>query len=118
MPKYIAIHFVNFHPSEETEIICPIAIEIYLLISSAKFHHLYIDIERVEFDRTGQWIGMGLMEACLQADTIQAGDGSTEVLLSQQINFLRFPREIKIGSDYSHKSPSLTGEGWGEALNF
>ena len=46
MPKYIAIHFVNFHPSEETEIICPIEIEIYLLISSAKFHHLYIDIER------------------------------------------------------------------------
>ena len=40
-------------------------------------------VERVEFDRTGQWIGMGLMEACLQADTIQAGDGSTAVLLSQ-----------------------------------
>jgi len=35
---------------------------------------------------------MGLMEACLQADTIQAGDGSTAVLLSQQINYLR---EIK-----------------------
>ena len=49
-------------------------------------------VERGEFDRTGQWIGMGLMEACLQADTIQAGDGSMIVLLSQQINFLRYPR--------------------------
>ena len=40
--------------------------------------------ERVEFGRTRQWIGVWMLEASLQADTIQFNDRSTPVLLSQQ----------------------------------
>ncbi len=40
--------------------------------------------ERVEFGRTGQWIGAWVLEASLQADTILFNDRSTSVLLSQQ----------------------------------
>ena len=39
--------------------------------------------ERVEFEGTGQRVGMWLMETRLQSATIQATDGSTKVLLYQ-----------------------------------
>ena len=55
--------------------------------------------ERVEFERTGQRVGVWLMETRLQSAAIQATDGSTYVLLSQpRIKFLQFPlflRDLK-----------------------
>ena len=39
--------------------------------------------ERGEFERTGQRVGVWLMEASLQSAAIQADDGSTKVLLYQ-----------------------------------
>ena len=54
-------------------------------------------VERVEFDRTGQWIGMGLMGACSQADTIQDGDGSTAVLSLSTNNFGLWPKLLTLG---------------------
>ena len=46
--------------------------------------------ERVEFEGTGQRVGVWLMEASLQSAAIQADDRSTKVLLYQpRIKFLR-----------------------------
>ena len=47
--------------------------------------------ERVEFEGTGQRVGMWLMETRLQSAAIQADDRSTKVLLYQpRIKFLPF----------------------------
>ena len=55
--------------------------------------------ERVEFEGTGQRVGVWLMETRLQSAAIQATDGSTKVLLSQPrikfLQFLRFLRDLK-----------------------
>ena len=64
--------------------------------------------ERGEFERTGQRVGMRLMETRLQSAAIQATGGSTYVLLYQpRIKFLPFPlflRDIKKLRDYSFLS--------------
>ena len=53
--------------------------------------------ERVEFERTGQRVGMRLMEASLQSAAIQADDGSTKVLLYQpRIKFLRDLKNFRV----------------------
>ncbi len=52
--------------------------------------------ERDEFERTGQWVGVWLMETRLQSAAIQADDRSTKVLLYQpRIKFLQFPRFLR-----------------------
>ena len=52
--------------------------------------------ERVEFERTGQRVGVWLMETRLQSAAIQADDRSTKVLLYQpRIKFLQFPRFLR-----------------------
>ena len=52
--------------------------------------------ERVEFERTGQRVGVWLMETRLQSAAIHADDESTKVLLSHpRIKFLPFPRFLR-----------------------